>query len=110
MKSDVFILHYVILRVRKPDNSRVVSGAHQLKVEKSIVRWERGWQFITLHNLSALLIIGVLEVYIMVSSLKNGLCKAQITKKLFTLSDSLSIKNPTYFQSKRIGNLSDFLQ
>ena len=43
MKSDVFILHYVILRVRKPDNSRVVSGAHQLKVEKPIVRWERGW-------------------------------------------------------------------
>ena len=27
MKSDVFILHYVILRVRKPGNSRVVSGA-----------------------------------------------------------------------------------
>ena len=42
MEPDVFILHYVILRVRKLDNSRVVSGAHQLKVEKPIVRWERG--------------------------------------------------------------------
>ena len=63
----------------------VVSGAHQLKVKKPIVRWERGWLALLLRNLT----LGLFFIpHLLNFVLFSGIAKIAISSLIDTLQEN----------------------